>query len=133
VTDLFQVVQRVQKLMARRYFQAGVPLEEGGSFNVAIQDGAEAGQTVAHVHVHVIPRPKKESSTPSDEVYVQMASEAGNIGGALWDRDQTKRPVPGGEFPKIEDSARRPRSMEEMVNEATELKDLLSEMEAERK
>ncbi|KAK3294848.1 HIT-like domain-containing protein [Chaetomium fimeti] len=63
-----------------------------GAFNIAVQDGAEAGQTVAHVHVHVIPRIRgataKPASTPSDAVYEQMAAEAGNVGGGLWDRDR---------------------------------------------
>lgn len=65
-----------------------------GAFNIAIQDGAEAGQTVSHVHVHVIPRIRgataKPASTPSDAVYDQMAAEEGNVGGALWDRDRDR-------------------------------------------
>ncbi|KAL2262593.1 hypothetical protein VTK26DRAFT_808 [Humicola hyalothermophila] len=62
---------------------------EQGSFNLALQDGPEAGQTVSHVHVHVIPRIRgstaKPASTPSDQIYEDMADEAGNVGGALWD------------------------------------------------
>ncbi|KAM7206830.1 HIT-like domain containing protein [Naviculisporaceae sp. PSN 640] len=60
-----------------------------GSFNIAVQDGPEAGQTVAHVHVHVIPRIRgstaKDVETPSDELYDRMAAEDGNVGGAQWD------------------------------------------------
>ncbi|KAL2153217.1 hypothetical protein VTH82DRAFT_4372 [Thermothelomyces myriococcoides] len=133
-----------------------------GSFNIALQDGPEAGQTVAHVHVHVIPRIRgataKPASTPSDAVYEQMAAEEGNVGGALWDRERERererllrgsggyvgagdggdgdggggsRPVPGGGFPRIEDSARVARAMEEMVEEARIYRQVLEQMEAE--
>lgn len=70
-------------------------LQTGGSFNIAVQDGPEAGQTVPHVHVHVIPRIRdvsaKDTKTPSDELYEWMAEEKGNVGGALWDRDNGHR------------------------------------------
>ncbi|KAL2138329.1 hypothetical protein VTI28DRAFT_6977 [Corynascus sepedonium] len=169
VTDLFTAVQRVQRMLARHYFLPFAPRsssssssltssqsppmgeEHGGSFNIALQDGPEAGQTVAHVHVHVIPRIRgataKPASTPSDAVYEQMAAEEGNVGGALWDRDHRqliekkgesnhsgdgdKRPVPGGGFPSIEDAARAARGMEEMEEEAGVYKRVLELMEAE--
>ncbi|AEO55303.1 histidine triad-like protein [Thermothelomyces thermophilus ATCC 42464] len=117
--------------------------EERGSFNIALQDGPEAGQTVAHVHVHVIPRIRgataKPASTPSDAIYEQMAAEEGNVGGALWDRDRERqresgdggRPVPGGGFPRIEDAARVARGMEEMEEEAGIYRRVLEQMEAE--
>lgn len=157
VTDLFATVQRVQRMLARHYFpqapghaasssasaslssssQAPAP---GGSFNIAVQDGPEAGQTVAHVHVHVIPRVRGLSSKPEDtagdELYERMAREEGNVGGALWDRQQEQqfgdgRPVAGGAFDRIEDSQRTARSMEEMVAEAEVFRRALREMEEE--
>ncbi|RYO90938.1 hypothetical protein DL764_008348 [Monosporascus ibericus] len=110
---------------------AGSP--EAGSFNIAIQDGSGAGQTVAHVHVHVIPRiageTDKDTSTVGDAIYERMASEDGNVGGALWDRD--RRPVPGGAFARIEDASRRPRSMEEMAAEAELFRGVLAAMARE--
>ncbi|KAI1802784.1 HIT-like protein [Daldinia bambusicola] len=152
ITDLFRAVQRVQRMLARHYFsspspsssspkreqgQDGVP--EAGSFNIAIQDGAEAGQTVSHVHVHVIPRIRgstaKEESGPGDQIYESMAAEEGNVGGALWDRELNKlrqqlgsRPQPGGSFPSIEDSERHPRTAEEMEAEAEMFRKVLEEM-----
>lgn len=159
VTDLFATVQRVQRMLARHYFPR--PSEEkqnqqqpvaaagqaassssspapvpGGSFNIAVQDGPEAGQTVAHVHVHIIPRVRGVSSKPEDtagdELYERMASEEGNVGGALWDRQfGDKRPVAGGAFDRIEDSQRKARSMEEMVAEAEVFRRALREMEEE--
>lgn len=148
VTDLFATVQRVQRMLARHYFPApggqegqGQQRGLGGSFNIAVQDGPEAGQTVAHVHVHVIPRVRGLSSKPEDttgdELYEQMAREEGNVGGALWDRQQQERqsngarPVAGGAFDRIEDSQRKARSMEEMVAEAEVFRRALREMQEE--
>lgn len=113
-----------------------------GSFNIAIQDGPEAGQTVSHVHVHIIPRirgitSKPDDGTQADELYERMAGEEGNIGGALWDRGEKEvlssatRPKPGGKFDRIEDSARKARSMEEMEAEADTFRRVLRELEAE--
>ncbi|KAI1368063.1 HIT domain-containing protein [Xylaria arbuscula] len=148
VTDLFGAVQRVQRMLARYYFSqsqsqsaaAAEPSEqhqslaapEAGSFNIAIQDGAEAGQTVSHVHVHVIPRIRgstaKETDTQGDAIYELMAAEAGNVGGALWDRVVKSRPQPGGGFPRVEDPDRMARSMAEMEAEADAYRDVLASM-----
>ena len=156
LTDLMQTVQRVQRMLARYYFAAapsapsppkpeaaaaaaGAAEPEEGSFNIALQDGPGAGQTVAHVHVHVIPRirgrtAKEEGDGPTDELYERMAAEDGNVGGALWDRavvEDGVRPVAGGAFPRIEDCDRAARSMEEMEAEAAVFQAVLEEMERE--
>ncbi|KAK1759357.1 HIT-like domain-containing protein [Echria macrotheca] len=109
ITDLFATVQRVQRLLARCFFRNSSShlgrsgwvteeIENGGSFNIAVQDGPEAGQTVPHVHVHVIPRIKGESEKDGegegDVLYERMAGEDGNVGGGLWDlsrRGETER------------------------------------------
>ncbi len=110
-----------------------------GAFNIALQDGPLAGQTVPHVHVHIIPRiagsTGKPPSTPSDAVYDQMAGEEGNVGGALWDRDigeiMRERPQPGGGFPRIEDCQREARGDGEMEKEAGVYRGVLEAMDAE--
>lgn len=153
VTDLFSTVQRVQRMLARHYFpdkeaasssssssssSSAAPSSRPsqGSFNIAVQDGPEAGQTVAHAHVHIIPRIRGVSSKPEDtagdELYERMAREEGNVGGALWDRAAAAagpRPVAGGSFDRIEDSQRQARSMEEMVAEAEVFRRALRELE----
>lgn len=166
LTDLMQAVQRVQHMLARQYFTSSEPsssgkdepqqqqqqlgnegsgeggLPEDGSFNIAIQDGAEAGQTVPHLHVHVIPRIRgataKSGDGPGDKIYEMMADEHGNVGGALWDRENANgsggpapRPQPGGGFPRIEDADRQARSMQEMEEEARLFRDVLGRLERE--
>jgi len=84
------------------------------SFNVALQDGKESGQTVPHVHCHIIPRTTKDS-TEGGGIYDRLQGEEGNVGGGLWDQS---RPTPIGEFPRIEDADRKRRSAEEMNKEA---------------
>jgi bis(5'-adenosyl)-triphosphatase len=119
VADLYMTVQKVQKMLAKVYFKDGESKGdvwgklEDGAFNVAMQDGVSAGQTVPHVHVHIIPRPK--DSPQGDQIYDRMDSEEGNVGGALWDRS---RPVNQGKYAKPEESERKNRTEEEMVKEA---------------
>ena len=94
-----------------------------------MQDGADAGQTVPHVHVHVVPRTPGDMGAP-DAVYVKMAGEEGNIGGALWDREM-ERPKPGGGLKRVDDEDRNPRTEEAMVEEAERYKAILKEMGVE--
>lgn len=112
-------------MLAQRYFP--VPGDMlSGSFTVAVQDGPDSGQTVPHLHVHVIPRKKGDVGDNPDAIYTKMASEHGNIGGAMWDVE--RRPTPGGGMPKIEDDARKPRTQEQMEVEAERYKSTLREL-----
>ncbi len=171
LTDLVHTVQRVQRLLAAHYFApspeqeqerrptAEAPTEAtppDGSFNLALQDGPGAGQTVPHVHVYVIPRvlgasAQEAGGDADDLLYERMAAEAGNVGGALWDRDHglpspparspplpsssgeageaLGRPRPGGRFPLIEDCDRVPRSLAEMEAEAALFRAVLERIE----
>ncbi len=65
VQDLFMIVQEAQKLV-ESFFQAT-------SSTVSIQDGPEAGQTVNHVHVHILPRIKDDFEN-NDDVYNYLAN-----------------------------------------------------------
>lgn len=136
-TDLFSTVQVAQRLLAREYLAATAEAAtsgegqvseadalKAGSFTVAVQDGPEAGQTVPHVHVHVIPRTRGDLPRP-DDIYVSMAGEKGNVGGALWDR---ARPTPGGGMPRVEDEDRKARSDGDMRAEAERYKGVLRGM-----
>jgi len=46
--DFFIALSRAKKLLAEKF--------NPDSFNIGINDGAHAGQTVPHLHVHLIPR-----------------------------------------------------------------------------
>ncbi|KAK3190463.1 Dinucleoside triphosphate hydrolase [Lecanicillium sp. MT-2017a] len=129
--DLFATVQLAQKMLARAYFKTPEP--KAGSFTIAVQDGPDAGQTVPHLHVHVIPRVKDDlgEGVPLDEVYVKMAGEEGNVGGALWDvatGAAGQRPKPGGGMPRIEDVDRNVRTAEQMYEEADRYKTIIDKM-----
>ncbi|KAF4533445.1 hypothetical protein B566_EDAN001171 [Ephemera danica] len=63
VADLFQVTQKVQKVME--------DIHQVSSSTIAVQDGPDAGQTVQHVHVHVLPR-KPGDFFQNDEVYHRL-------------------------------------------------------------
>ncbi|XP_029907018.1 bis(5'-adenosyl)-triphosphatase [Myripristis murdjan] len=63
VADLFSVTQRVASLVERHF--------NATSLTISIQDGPEAGQTVKHVHVHVLPR-KKGDFERNDNVYNEL-------------------------------------------------------------
>jgi bis(5'-adenosyl)-triphosphatase len=129
-SDLLLTVQRVQRMLALTYFPPPSTVLEG-SFNIAIQDGEEAGQSVPHVHCHIIPRMRGD--TKGDEVYDDLSGEKGNVGGKLWDRVMAERPKPGGKFPKIEDEDRMARSKEEMREEAELFAVRMKELEEREK
>jgi diadenosine tetraphosphate (Ap4A) HIT family hydrolase len=58
--DLFIAVQFAQRVVERHF--------GAGSSTVTVQDGREAGQTVEHVHVHILPR-KEGDFQKNDDVY----------------------------------------------------------------
>ncbi|PYI13360.1 HIT-like protein [Aspergillus japonicus CBS 114.51] len=110
-SDLFLTVRRVARMVERVY--------GASSLNIAIQDGVDAGQSVPHVHAHVIPRKKLdlEARGGVDAVYELLEGEEGDLGRIL------------RKFPKVDDEDRHPRSLEEMEQEA---RFLMREMEMEK-
>ncbi|KAI8071226.1 HIT-like domain-containing protein [Gongronella butleri] len=72
---------------------------EGTSVTFAIQDGPDAGQTVPHVHVHIIPR-KKGDYPNNDDIYDDL-NKAGR---------------------GVDYEERKPRTQDEMTREADVLR-----------
>ncbi|KAI9875494.1 MAG: hypothetical protein M1830_008413 [Pleopsidium flavum] len=107
VSDLFMTVQRVGRMVERVY--------KATSLNVAIQDGQDAGQSVPHVHTHIIPRQKADLDERGggDAIYQMLEGEEGDIGEQMKAR-APKRP----RFPTVDNEQRDPRSEEEMSTEA---------------
>lgn len=110
ISDLFLTVTRVQRTLKRVY--------KADAFNVAVQDGEAAGQSVPHVHVHIIPRMKGDAGG-DDKVHEWLEGEEGNVGKHLSEGQQVERKV--GEWAKDED--RKPRGKEEMEEEARWLRE----------
>jgi diadenosine tetraphosphate (Ap4A) HIT family hydrolase len=65
----------VWKLVAQVRATLTAQLKPDG-FNVGVNDGAAAGQTVMHAHVHVIPRRKGDVADPRGGVRWIMPSKA---------------------------------------------------------
>ncbi|ERE88882.1 bis(5'-adenosyl)-triphosphatase-like protein [Cricetulus griseus] len=65
VADLFQVTQRVGTVVEKHF--------QGTSITFSMQDGPEAGQTVKHVHVHILPR-KAGDFRRNDSIYDEVYS-----------------------------------------------------------
>ncbi|KAG2614614.1 bifunctional bis(5'-adenosyl)-triphosphatase/adenylylsulfatase FHIT-like isoform X2 [Panicum virgatum] len=76
--------------------------------DITYQDGPEAGQTVPHVHIHVIPR-KKGDFEKNDEIYDAIDVKEKEL------KDKLDL-----------DIERKDRSMEEMAHEANEYHALFS-------
>ncbi|KAH6612044.1 HIT-like domain-containing protein [Boeremia exigua] len=111
VQDLFLTVQHVSR-MVERVFAAS-------SLNIAIQDGEDAGQSVPHVHAHIIPRKKDdlEHRGGTDAIYEMMESEEAHLGNQMKQKERADEEARGG-FPAVDNDSRKPRSNEEMQKEA---------------
>jgi diadenosine tetraphosphate (Ap4A) HIT family hydrolase len=57
---LWAMVGEVRALLLERYAPDG--------FNIAVNDGIAAGQTIEHAHIHVIPRRKGDVADPKGGV-----------------------------------------------------------------
>ena len=63
VQDLFMTVQIVQRMIES--------FTGANSSTICIQDGKDAGQTVKHVHVHILPR-KSGDFAENDDIYDKL-------------------------------------------------------------
>ncbi|XP_005951914.3 bis(5'-adenosyl)-triphosphatase [Haplochromis burtoni] len=91
LADLFSTAQRVANLVEKHF--------NATSITITIQDGPEAGQTVKHVHVHVLPR-KAGDFKHNDRIYDELQNH-----------DQEDNDIPS-----------KWRSEEEMAAEASDLR-----------
>ncbi|XP_011185704.2 nitrilase and fragile histidine triad fusion protein NitFhit [Zeugodacus cucurbitae] len=63
ICDLFSTVCKVQRMLEKFY--------QTTSATVTVQDGPDAGQTVPHVHFHILPRRPRDFSE-NDHIYTRM-------------------------------------------------------------
>ncbi|KAI5961146.1 HNT2 [Candida margitis] len=61
-TDYMNTLQLIQKFIIKTY--------KADALNIAIQDGPEAGQSVPHLHTHIIPRYKTDGF--GDSIYSKL-------------------------------------------------------------
>lgn len=128
ISDLFLTTTKLQRTLQRVY--------GADAFNVAVQDGSAAGQSVPHVHCHVIPR-KVGDAGGDDRVHEWLEGEEGNVGRAQREAAEEEDRFGGvglrrrvvGKWTK--DEERKPRSMEEMVQEARWLREEVEKDERE--
>ncbi|CAZ82645.1 unnamed protein product [Tuber melanosporum] len=123
VTDLFLTVQKVSKVIEKIY--------KADSLNIAMQDGVAAGQSVPHVHTHIIPR-HFQDLPQEDQIYAMLESEDGDLGRNYLEAqhsavmNNSARP----KFPTVHpDAERKPRSEEAMAEEAKWLAGCMGEGE----
>eukprot|EP00559_Dactyliosolen_fragilissimus_P007727 CAMPEP_0184860852 /NCGR_PEP_ID=MMETSP0580-20130426/5658_1 /TAXON_ID=1118495 /ORGANISM="Dactyliosolen fragilissimus" /LENGTH=165 /DNA_ID=CAMNT_0027358107 /DNA_START=214 /DNA_END=708 /DNA_ORIENTATION=- len=76
--ELWQSVRIIQSMLQEWYSDTTDKSSNSNlSFNVAVQDGKAAGQSVPHVHVHILPR--IEGDFPNiDDVYTELEEWAPN-------------------------------------------------------
>jgi len=108
--DLWTTVRKVQQMLRVHY--------DCQAFNVAVQDGRAAGQSVPHVHVHILPR-KAGDYERNDDVYADLEE---------WAPRPSTRPLPDNQLTVADDSERRDRTPEEMAEEAEIYRKVLQSM-----
>ena len=101
VADLFLSTQKISGVIEQEF--------KASSLTVAIQDGPDAGQTVPHVHVHILPR-RKGDFQENDDVYTALEGHDKDDG--VSESESSITTVDGVE---------KFRSEDEMSNEAAEL------------
>jgi bis(5'-adenosyl)-triphosphatase len=124
--DVWTTVRRVQEILQlqmqqqQRDIDARIdpnqPQESLISFNVAIQDGVAAGQSVPHVHVHILPRVAGDYAR-NDDIYQDLEHWAPRL--VPESQSHTANNAPGGAPPPINvPDVRRDRTVAEMAQEA---------------
>lgn len=94
MTELWMIAQKVGRQLES--------FHKASSLTFVIQDGPQAGQTVPHVHIHILPR-RSDDYENNDDIYDEINEK----------EEELKR--------KLEvDKERKDRSLEEMAQEADE-------------
>ena len=119
--DLWCSVRCVQKILQRHYFPNYNNDPQSFGFNVAVQDGVAAGQSVPHVHVHILPRRHGLDFVRNDDVYDALQDWAPTSELRQW---KLSNGLGHGSLHVPADEQRRDRTMEEMNMEASLYRDV---------
>lgn len=109
-SDLILSAQTVGRIVEKQY--------GGEALTLSIQDGKAAGQTVAHVHVHLIPRRKGDWAN-NDDIYPELDAKEKEMAKQL---EETKKKG-------VDNDDRKPRTEQEMGEEAAALRPLFDQFE----
>ncbi|OWB72953.1 pyrophosphatase activity protein [[Candida] boidinii] len=115
--DYIKTIQLIHKFIEKLY--------KADSLNIAMQDGIAAGQSVPHVHTHIIPRYLKDNY--GDGIYDLLEKNENNLNSFY---QNYCKPLT-----ILEDNDRKPRTMEIMQDESnwlsTELENFIKELDDE--
>ncbi|KAI8913078.1 HIT-like domain-containing protein [Powellomyces hirtus] len=109
VTDLFHSAHTIAAVVEKEY--------KGESLTITLQDGPQAGQTVPHVHVHLIPRRAGDWAN-NDDIYGEIDQKEKELAKEL------KRKTAA-----VDNEERKPRTPEDMASEAAALRKLFAQAE----
>ncbi|CAN6639796.1 bis(5'-adenosyl)-triphosphatase [Trichomonascus vanleenenianus] len=112
--DFYAAVQRVSKII-EQYYRAD-------ALNISIQDGPLAGQSVPHVHCHIIPRRLGDLEN-ADEVYHLLDSKGGDLDYVF----RTLKHHRNLKVLGVDNEERAPRQEEDMVDEVRRLSNYIEE------
>ncbi|TFY69390.1 hypothetical protein EVG20_g3170 [Dentipellis fragilis] len=126
LTSLMTSVQTVGRVIERAY--------GADALTVACQDGKAAGQSIPHVHFHLLPRKLQGDrfSERPDDIYPVLERAEGALPEDLVEmtRAAARRVDAGHEPLKVDaDEDRVPRTMEEMEHEAAWLRTFFEQTE----
>ncbi|KAH7914756.1 HIT-like domain-containing protein [Hygrophoropsis aurantiaca] len=112
LTSLMSSVQNVGRVIERAY--------GGDALTVACQDGKAAGQSIPHVHFHLIPRKFKGDvfSGRNDEIYPALEEAEESLPGHFEHLQQASESSEYQPLRMDADEDRQPRSLEDMEKEA---------------
>ncbi|PWN53092.1 cobW-domain-containing protein [Violaceomyces palustris] len=106
VSSLFQAVQQVSRGLEKVF--------KADALTISVQDGEAAGQTIPHIHVHILPRLKGDIE-PNDLIYRHLEKFGFDLKELQSQKDQGSAII-------VDDENRKPRTKEEMSKEASFLR-----------
>jgi len=113
IGDMWTLAQRVGRMVEAHYGATGLTM--------AIQDGASAGQTVFHVHIHILPR-KEGDFERNDQVYDELEKHDKELYGDHKEHTGISKAL---------DDERKPRTKEQMSAEAAVLRQRMRSLESD--
>ncbi|KAL1722345.1 HIT-like domain-containing protein [Schizophyllum commune] len=115
LSSLMKSVQRVGRVVERAF--------GADALTIACQDGKAAGQSIPHVHFHILPRKLTgDRFANNDDIYPELEKSEGGLPKDLQSAADRYEPL------KMDaDDDRKPRTIEEMDKEAQWLKTFFEE------